>query len=152
MSYTIGEIAEIINESTHTLRYYDKEGLLPFSKRDKAGRRVYTEDDLELFQVIQCLKKTGMPLKEIARFMKVYLQGDKKINKRKNIFAERKAIVDQEIKELKELRAYLDYVGWFLGKAEVAGTINIKYELKDKEVTAKFKKMKARYDQAHTNK
>ena len=69
MSYTIGQIAELIHESTYTLRYYSKEGLLPFEKRNEHGIRVFEKEDLELFNVIKCLKATHMPIKEIKKFV-----------------------------------------------------------------------------------
>ncbi len=149
MQYTIGEIARLIGETPHTLRFYAREGLLPFAQRDKAGRRVFSDADLELFHVIQCLKKTGMTLKEIAAFIQLYMQGDKAIGARLAVFLERRELVGKQIAELQATRAYLDYVCWFLGQAEKAGSINIKYELEEKDIPAKFKKMKKKFDSMH---
>ena len=66
--YTIGDISRKLNVSNDAVRYYDKEGLLPFAKRDKAGRREFTDDDLGYIEVIDCLKKSGIPIKDIAQF------------------------------------------------------------------------------------
>ena len=61
--YSIGEVAEIIGVPTSTLRYYDKEGILPFVKRTEGNVRSFTDEDLEWLRVIECLKKTKMSIK-----------------------------------------------------------------------------------------
>ena len=66
--YTIGQIAEKFDLSISTIRYYDKEGLLPNIKR-KNGIRQFDDQDLEVFLVIECLKKSGMQIKEIKQFL-----------------------------------------------------------------------------------
>lgn len=151
-TYTIGEIAKIIHVSAYTLRYYDKEGLLPFAKRDKAGRRIFEEKDLEMFGVIECLKKTGMPVKEIGDFVKLYMQGDKAIGKRKKVFEKQKVVVQKQIEELQGIYDYLRYAIWFMGKAEEAGTVDIKFKLTEKDVPKELKALKARFDALHVQK
>ncbi len=47
MEYTIKQAAAKSNLTTHTLRYYDKEGLLPFVERDSSGNRLFTDNDIE---------------------------------------------------------------------------------------------------------
>ena len=65
MFYTIGEMAQRLNVAPSTLRYYDKEGLLPFVERSSGGIRMFKEEDMEWLRVLGCLKKAGMSLKEI---------------------------------------------------------------------------------------
>ena len=69
MLYTIGEMAKKLGVPTSTLRYYDKEGLLPFVERSDGGIRVFKDTDYEWLFVIECLKKAGMPLKDIRIFI-----------------------------------------------------------------------------------
>ena len=69
MIYTVGEAAAKIGVNPSTLRYYDKEGLLPFVERSGGGIRMFKETDLEWLSTIECLKKTGMPIKEIKQFI-----------------------------------------------------------------------------------
>ena len=57
MVYTIGEMAQMLDVPTSTLRYYDKEGLLPFVERSNGGMRVFKTADYEWLQIIGCLKK-----------------------------------------------------------------------------------------------
>lgn len=64
--YSISDVAKITKISTDTLRYYDKIGLLPFVKRNDSGYRVFSETDLKYLEVIQCLKLSDVPVKEIG--------------------------------------------------------------------------------------
>jgi len=63
MTYSIGELLKMLNISISTLRYYDKEGLLPLVNRSSGNIRVFDESDLEYIRMIQCLKATGCCLK-----------------------------------------------------------------------------------------
>lgn len=60
MVYTVGEMAKLLGVTASTLRYYDKEGLLPFVERSSGGIRMFQESDIEWLQVIGCMKKAGM--------------------------------------------------------------------------------------------
>ena len=75
MDYTIGELSKIMNVSIHTLRYYDNEGLLPFVQRKPNGQRIFTHRDLIFLNTIECLKSTGMPLKEIKQYIEWCIEG-----------------------------------------------------------------------------
>ena len=68
MSYTISEAAEKVGIPPTTIRYYDKEGLLPNIKR-KNGIRVFEDIDLRLMGLLTCLKDTGMPIKRIREYV-----------------------------------------------------------------------------------
>ena len=57
MMYTVGEMAKLLGVPASTLRYYDKEGLLPFVERSPGGMRMFQEKDYEWLQIIGCLKK-----------------------------------------------------------------------------------------------
>ncbi len=65
MLYTVGEMAKKLGVAPSTLRFYDKEGLLPFVERSGGGMRVFKDEDFEWLQVIGCLKKAGMKLCDI---------------------------------------------------------------------------------------
>ncbi|KLK96013.1 Zn(II)-responsive transcriptional regulator, zntR [Lactococcus lactis subsp. lactis] len=80
--YTIGDISRKLNVSNDAVRYYDKEGLLPFAKRNKAGRREFTDDDLGYIEVIDCLKKSGISIKDIAQFIDWCMEGDSTLDER----------------------------------------------------------------------
>ena len=70
MVYTIGEMAKMLGVPASTLRYYDKEGLLPFVARSSGGIRQFRESDIEWLRVIGCMKKAGMSIKDIRQELK----------------------------------------------------------------------------------
>lgn len=90
MSYSIGEAAKMVGLTAHTLRFYDKEGLLPFVKKTSSGLRAFTESDIEWLKIIECLKGTGLPLKQIKQYIDWCMEGDATIPQRLNMFIEQK--------------------------------------------------------------
>lgn len=82
--YNIGEVSEMFNLPIPTLRFYDKEGLLLGLERDHSGIRKFNDKTIEALRVIECLKKSGMQIKEIKEFMHWCFLGDKTIEKKKS--------------------------------------------------------------------
>ena len=93
MSYAIKEASKMLNLPATTLRYYDKEGLLPFVERRESGYRVFSDADIAMLRVIECLKKTGMSIKEIRQFTDWVRQGDASLGQRHQLFLERRRAV-----------------------------------------------------------
>lgn len=75
MVYTVGEMAKLLGVTASTLRYYDKEGLLPFVERSSGGIRMFQDSDFEWLQVIGCMKKAGMSIRDIRQYVEMALQG-----------------------------------------------------------------------------
>ena len=86
MIYTVGEMAQKLGVPASTLRYYDKEGLLPFVERSSGGIRMFRESDFEWLQVIRCMKKAGMSIKDIRQYIELSMQGDDTIDTRLEMF------------------------------------------------------------------
>ena len=82
MNYSIGEVSKITGLTTHTLRYYDKEGLLPYIRKLKNGIREFSGDDLNWIKIIECLKSTRLQFKEIKKYIDFHEQGDKTLTER----------------------------------------------------------------------
>ena len=82
MVYTVGEMAKKLDVPASTLRYYDKEGLLPFVERSSGGIRMFQESDFEWLQVIGCMKKAGMSIRDIRQYIELALRGDDTIDTR----------------------------------------------------------------------
>ena len=82
MMYTVGEMAKILGVPASTLRYYDKEGMLPFVERTSGGIRMFKEQDYEWLKIIECMKKAGMPIKDIKNYIELALEGDVTIHER----------------------------------------------------------------------
>lgn len=126
MKFTISEAAKTMNITTHTIRYYDKEGLLPFVERTKSGIRYFSENDLEGLALINCLKSTGMPIKEIKLFVDWVVEGDSTLKQRYDMFVERKESVLRQISELQKALERIDYKCWYYKTALDAGTEKIR--------------------------
>jgi len=94
--YTISDVAKRCELSVYTIRFYDKEGLLPFVSRNSAGNRQFSETDLEMIKLICCLKNTGMQIKTIKQYIDLYMQGEHTAPLRKRMMVDHsKAIVKQ---------------------------------------------------------
>ena len=85
MEYLIKDASKKLNISIYTLRYYDKEGLIPFVKKDENGVRKYTEEDLEWIRLLMNLRDIDMPISNIKEYIQLYLQGDKTIDERRDL-------------------------------------------------------------------
>lgn len=86
MVYTVGEMAKLLDIPASTLRYYDKEGLLPFVERSSGGIRMFRESDFEWLQIIGCMKKAGMSIRDIRQYIQLAMQGDDTIDTRLQMF------------------------------------------------------------------
>jgi len=100
MKYKIKEVSEMTGVSTYTLRYYEKEGIIPPIGRDEAGRRYYTNDNLAWIELVTCLKETNMPVIEIKEIVRLSQIGDQTIDDRKVILQTHKARMLDQIKSL----------------------------------------------------
>lgn len=119
--YSIGEVSEMFDLPVSTLRYYDKEGLLTNLEKDKSGNRKFNENNLEALRVIECLKKSGMQIKDIKEFMHWCSLGDKTITKRKEMFLKQKENIESEIKELQKALNMINYKCWYYSEMEKDG-------------------------------
>ncbi|MGR6544448.1 MerR family transcriptional regulator [Paenibacillus tundrae] len=122
MTYSISEVAEKLDLTVYTLRYYDKEGLMPFVERTPSGTRLFKQSDVDFLKVIQCLKTTGMPIKDIKDFITWCFEGDSTLQKRYDMFKERKAIVEAQIKELQKTMEVIDHKCSYYESALSEGT------------------------------
>ncbi|MBR5344321.1 MAG: MerR family transcriptional regulator [Clostridia bacterium] len=109
--YTIQDVSEKTGLTAHTLRYYEKEGLLTGVERSQGGFRQYSDEDLERLGLICCLKNTGMSLHEIARFVALTNEGEQTLRERVEMLREHRESV---IARMAEMQRYLDKVTWKL--------------------------------------
>lgn len=124
-TYSISEAATELNVTAYTLRYYDKEGLLPFVERTPSGQRFFKESDIAALKVIECLKSTGMQIKEIKTFIDWCTEGDSTLQQRFDMFMERKATVEKQMEELKKTMELIDHKCLYYKTALDAGTEEI---------------------------
>lgn len=124
-TYTISEAAKELNITAYTLRYYDKEGLMPFVERTASGQRLFKESDIAALNIIECLKSTGMPIKEIKTFIDWCTDGDVTLQQRFDMFMERRSVVEKQMEELKETMKLIEHKCFYYKTALEAGTEDI---------------------------
>jgi DNA-binding transcriptional MerR regulator len=126
MPYTISEVAKKMNISASTLRFYDKEGLLPFVERSSGGIRMFKDSDFGWIKLITCLKDTDMPIKDIKAFVNWFMEGDSTLKKRRDMFYERKESVEAQIAALQKTLNMINYKCRLYDTAVDAGTLDMK--------------------------
>ncbi len=99
MTYSISQMAKLFDLEPHTLRFYEKEGILSPGRAENGTRR-YTEEDVSQMEMLLCLKSTGMPLKDIREYFNLVQQGDQTLSERLEIFTRHRQHVLEEIDEL----------------------------------------------------
>ena len=109
MGYSIGQVAKKTGLTTHTLRYYEKSGLLPFIRKSSSGLRVFSEEDLKWLSLIECLKETGMPLKGIKQYIDWSAEGNSTLEKRLKMFEQHKVNIDKKIALLEKNKSRIEY-------------------------------------------
>lgn len=142
MLYTVGEMAKRLGVAPSTLRYYDKEGLLPFVERSGGGIRMFKDSDMEWLSIIECLKKTGMHIKEIKKFVDWCLEGDSTIEQRLELIDRQRDEVIKQLAQMNETLKTLNYKHWYYETAKAAGTCAIHKTLSDDDIPAEFRRGK----------
>ena len=139
MIYTVGEMAQKLGVPASTLRYYDKEGLLPFVERSSGGIRMFRENDFEWLQVIRCMKKAGMSIKDIRQYIELSMQGDDTIDTRLEMFRHQREVLTQQIQQLQHTLETVEYKCWFYETAKAAGTVDVPGAMIDADVPDQFR-------------
>ncbi len=114
--YSIGEISKMFQLPISTLRYYDKEGLFPHLKRVN-GVRQFSESEIETLRVIDCLKRSGLEIKDIKEYMSLCSLGNTTLKQRKEIFEKQKEEVLKEMEKLQKVLSMLNYKCWYYDQA-----------------------------------
>lgn len=152
MTYSIGAAASIIGIPTSTIRYYDKEGLLPLLSRNKGGLRMFEQSDIEMLFMIECLKKSGMSIKDICQFMKWCSAGDDTLQERLAMFKAQRAAVEDQIAALQRTLGIIDYKCWYYQTAVNAGTERVPAEMSPDQMPPEIAKLKREYFSEHVEK
>lgn len=121
MSYSISEVAKMLNVSAYTIRYYDKEGLFPLVKRVN-GIRVFEDKDFPWLRMLNCLKNLNMPIKKIKEYVDLALKGDGTLKERYQLILEQEENIQKQLKELKYYKKQIDFKKAYYEKAIEAGT------------------------------
>ena len=142
MTYTVGEMAKLLEVPASTLRYYDKEGLLPFVERSTGGIRIFRDSDVEWLRVIGCMKKAGMSLKDIRRYIELAMKGDDTIDARLELFRHQREVLQQQMEELQHTMDMVNYKCWYYETAKASGTVSVPKCMTDGEVPEAFRSIR----------
>lgn len=110
--YTIGQVSQMTALPVSTLRYYDKEGLFPEMERT-SGIRQFTDREVSALKVIECLKKSGLEIREIKQFMQWCAQGEATYPERLELFRRQRESIEEEMERLRRAKALIEYKCWF---------------------------------------
>lgn len=143
--YTIGQVSERFGLPISTLRYYDKQGLFPEMKRT-SGIRQFSDRELEALRVIECLKKSGLEIKDIKQFMDWCTEGPSSYPQRKALFENQRKTVEVEIEHLNKVLDMIKFKCWYYEQALQDGSEDRVRQLLPDHLPEDIQKA---YDNAH---
>ena len=109
MIYTMMQVCREADLTYQALKFYCNEGLVPNVKRDKNNRRIFDERDVKWIKDLVCLKKCGMSIQEMKVYLDLCLEGESTIPQRKEMLDQKQKELNQQIAELKDCVAYIDW-------------------------------------------
>lgn len=132
--YSIGEAAKALDIPASTIRYYEKNGLLPHIGRTEGGIRSFTDTDLDLLRLIGHLKMSGMSLQETREFVRLSELGDESIEDRRALVHGRREKILEQIEDLNRTLRFIEYKCWFYDTASAAGTCEVPRKMPKEEM------------------
>ena len=142
MVYTVGEMAKKLDVPASTLRYYDKEGLLPFVERSSGGIRMFQESDFEWLQVIGCMKKAGMSIRDIRQYIELALRGDDTIDTRLKMFTHQRDVLLAQMEEMRHTLETVEYKCWYYETAKETGSVEALKRMSPEDLPPQFRNVK----------
>ncbi|BBI33467.1 MerR family transcriptional regulator [Cohnella abietis] len=109
MAYTVKDISTRTGITAHTLRFYEKQGVLPYAERTEQGIRMYDESSIEWIETILALRSTGIPLAELKLYVDLYKEGDSTLQRRKEIMNNHKVKVEEQMLQLIKTLGRINY-------------------------------------------
>lgn len=112
---TITEVSKKYGISAHTLRYYERIGLIPKAKRNENGIRYYTEEDCRWIEFILCMRKAGVEIETLLEYIKLLHQGDETIERRRQLLIKQR---DKLLLQMEEMQKALDKLNFKIKQYE----------------------------------
>lgn len=144
--YTIGQVSAMVGLPISTLRYYDKQGLFPDMERT-SGIRKFSDKELEALRVIECLKKSGLEIKDIKQFMDWCVDGAVTYPQRKEMFEKQRKTVEAEIEHMNKVLDMLKFKCWYYEQAMRDGTEDRIHSMMPDKMPEEIQRA---YDNAHS--
>ena len=114
--YTVGQVSKMFGLPISTLRYYDKQGLFPNMKR-RSGIRKFSDTEMEALRVIECLKKSGLQIKDIKQFMDWCKEGASTYPQRKALIEKQREALETEVIHMNKVLDMLKFKCWYYEQA-----------------------------------
>lgn len=149
MELSIGEVAKLTNLSISKLRYYDEHGLIPFLKRTSSGIRKFDSASLDAIHMIECLKNSGMQLKEIKQFMDWCVEGNSTLTKRLAMFQQQEKNVLAQMETLQTSLYLIKFKQWYYEMAVKDKTDKFVKNMKYEDMPSEIQEL---YDKSHKDK
>ena len=147
MMYTIGQVSELFHIPISTLLYYDKEGLFPEIQRTSGIRR-FGEKEIDALRVIECLKKSGLEIKDIKQFMDWCIQGSETYPQRLNLFLKQRRQVEAELVRMNRVLDMLNFKCWYYEEALKDGNEDRVTRMKPEDMPEEIRRA---YENSHQN-
>lgn len=144
--YTIGQVSEMFGLPISTLRYYDRQGLFPGLERTSGIRR-FGDRELEALRLIECLKRSGLEIRDIKQYMQWCEQGPATYEQRRALFVKQKETVEAEMEHLGKVLDMLKFKCWFYEQAIQDGTDALVRAMLPDRLPEEIQKA---YDHAHS--
>ena len=121
--YSIGQVSEMFGLPISTLRYYDRQGLFPNMER-VSGIRKFSDNEIEALRVIECLKKSGLEIRDIKQFMDWCVEGASTYSQRKALIEKQKEKLEADIIHMNKVLDMLKFKCWYYEQATLDGSEN----------------------------
>ncbi len=119
--YTISEVEARTGLTQHTLRWYERIGLMPHVDRSHSGQRRFSDKDLDWLAFVGKLRATGMSVADMVRYAELVREGEHTLDDRRELLEATRRDVRARISELTDALAVLDYKIDFYAMNAVAG-------------------------------
>ena len=123
---TIAEVSKKYQISADTLRYYEKEGLIPYINRTEGGVRNYTQDDCARIGFVKCMRSAGLSIEVLKQYFELFARGKRTLKARRDLLAAEREKLKAHLAQLQDTLKRLDY----------------KISVYDKAIKSKTKKLK----------
>ena len=106
---TIAEVSKKYDLTPDTIRYYEKEGLIPRVPRNKSGIRDFDESSCRWIEFIKCMRSAGMEIEILLKYVNLFKKGSSTLKERKNLLEEQKQKLLKKQKDINETLERLNY-------------------------------------------
>ena len=124
---TIAEVSEKYQISADTLRYYEKEGLIPYISRSEGGVRNYTEEDCARIGFVKCMRSAGLSIEVLKQYFELFAKGKRTLKTRRDLLATEREKLRARMAELQDTLKRLDYKISVYDKALKSKTKELKF-------------------------